>query len=588
MKRIVLLVLPFVMSGCVSSMQEWDVLDADMDKYQEHVNTIRVLHDNSIGVEVSSDSKVVNVEWVQPHNKKDKCLVYRDYINNYPRTKEYEWDRQNGEEDYRVYWDGKCKNGYAFGLGRDIEIGKRLSRYTLSDYISGPGTRPVRYIQENNKKNIRREGDLNNNIYLDVGSKRYRHYENSSIGFSDDYNIFSTLGVDDIPKPFADKKHTSNISYGLIDEDGRLQKVTSISPYHKKRFSRTVKFSDESSLIMVHGYFDSPRYSSRKIYFKNSNKLNYGIELIKDDFEPGSLFERDVGSVTFVDKDGSKTIKLPSGYESLVGDIGNDVAMMSDEALFQRDISLSVKHQYTSYVCKEDIVVEFMDNDDYKDICLSSDYDDNLTEYISLINGIIKNATDLKEFVVAEHDRRMDKLLNSKENKMAMQRLNSLISMTFSIHSLYKAQKDYADKIRARKQYKAPKIKRFDPNFGRGGGPKAQGLQWDPVYVGSGEEKNWSSSLGSGKRNAIEKIRLKKGLCSTYPDLWQCGSEPIKSFMSQQLHYTGASGTFYQYDLENPYDQIGYSTDIGAQINDLLSVDRVLDQGMGQFGGGAR
>ena len=47
--------------------------------------------------------------FVQPVNKKEACKL---------PTSQDQMERRN----FRAYWDGACKNGYAFGLGRDIAI----------------------------------------------------------------------------------------------------------------------------------------------------------------------------------------------------------------------------------------------------------------------------------------------------------------------------------------------------------------------------------------------------------------------------------------------------------------------------------
>lgn len=47
--------------------------------------------------------------YVQPINKSEPCKLQSDQSQQ---------DRNN----FRAFWDGKCKNGFAFGLGRDIAI----------------------------------------------------------------------------------------------------------------------------------------------------------------------------------------------------------------------------------------------------------------------------------------------------------------------------------------------------------------------------------------------------------------------------------------------------------------------------------
>lgn len=72
--------------------------------------------------------------------------------------------------------------------------------------------------------------------------------------------------------------------------------------------------------------------------------------------------------------------------------------------------------------------------------------------------------------------------------------------------------------------------------------------------------------------------------------------EPVTSGMQpapmpegyNQQGYQGASGTKYQYDLNNPGDRIRYEVDPGAQLRDQIVVDprRDIDRSVGQHGGG--
>jgi hypothetical protein len=57
---------------------------------------------------------------------------------------------------------------------------------------------------------------------------------------------------------------------------------------------------------------------------------------------------------------------------------------------------------------------------------------------------------------------------------------------------------------------------------------------------------------------------------------------------SDDSGYSGYSGTKYQYDMGSPSDRNRYSTDLDAQRRDSMSLStgRMLDRGMGQYGGG--
>ena len=57
----------------------------------------------------SSTAGTSNMLYNQPVNKKEDCKL---------PTSPDQLQRRN----FKQYWDGDCKNGYAFGLGRDISI----------------------------------------------------------------------------------------------------------------------------------------------------------------------------------------------------------------------------------------------------------------------------------------------------------------------------------------------------------------------------------------------------------------------------------------------------------------------------------
>ena len=64
-------------------------------------------------------------------------------------TTQDQLDRQN----FRAYWDGECKNGFAFGLGRDIAISDthHVDEITIHDGTGDDWSQPrVDYFYVNN------------------------------------------------------------------------------------------------------------------------------------------------------------------------------------------------------------------------------------------------------------------------------------------------------------------------------------------------------------------------------------------------------------------------------------------------------
>lgn len=89
-------------SGCASTVQHGPKVRS-ID-YEEAAAFERTL----VAKEASTPSKPMPL-FIQPVNKKEPCKL--------PTSQE-----QLARNNFRAYWDGQCKNGYASGLGRDIAI----------------------------------------------------------------------------------------------------------------------------------------------------------------------------------------------------------------------------------------------------------------------------------------------------------------------------------------------------------------------------------------------------------------------------------------------------------------------------------
>lgn len=62
--------------------------------------------------------------YTQPVNKKEPCKL--------PTTED-----QLARSNFRAYWDGQCKDGFAFGLGRDIAISATHHMEEIAKYTTG-------------------------------------------------------------------------------------------------------------------------------------------------------------------------------------------------------------------------------------------------------------------------------------------------------------------------------------------------------------------------------------------------------------------------------------------------------------------
>jgi hypothetical protein len=491
--------------------------------------------------------------------------VYRDYINHYSKNPTVAWDKENSTADYQLLWDGLCKDGYASGLGREIERGKGVDRYTLSRYSSESRVKPVRYIQEDYLNGNRREGDLNNHIYVDVGyENRYKRLSVYAQGLHSTFPLEEVLKLDKIKKY---TKGVNNVTFGLMPSSNRYtSKVTSYSPSF---ILYSVDYKDGSRLNIVRGFFDSPEYHSNTTSYNNKNGNLHGIFARGDTFLD-SIFTRDVGDTKLYNNGALLgLVEKPEKYENVVNAIEKDIVDFSNEALVKRALSLTVKKEYTDSVCDKPSISGFINEGEYKEICKSLKLDKELTNYINLVGNIRRNPEKLKSSVVAAHDTRMDKW-REEVGYPDIPWVNALTVAYTTAKRINKLQSNIIKARRAsvrRSGLSASQIKLNDNDIRLGGNS-------------SGLKKYYQDGGFGGFNNKSNKPNLNY-YCNTYADDYVCNPSLMKK------RYLGSSGSRYRYDLSNPFDRSIYSTDVGAQINDTFSSDRFLDQGFGQFGGGS-
>ena len=64
------------------------------------------------------------ISWIQPENKAEPCLLMAN-------------EQFKAEPNARAFWDGKCKDGYADGFGRDIAISDYSHMEEITTYQNG-------------------------------------------------------------------------------------------------------------------------------------------------------------------------------------------------------------------------------------------------------------------------------------------------------------------------------------------------------------------------------------------------------------------------------------------------------------------
>ena len=261
-------------------------------------------------------------KWIQAANKTEPCKMYIGYNPINDRTL---------KAGYKIFWDGKCKNGYAYGLGREMERGFLVNTDAIALY-SGQKKRPEYFIQTDNLRHISMEGDINNGNYVkttvkDDGLKFNIWYQ---------YGHFST-------KP-------SDISL-FINSSPFSDQLTYVKAY--PNFSYFI------------GDFSNDEFTQDQYHFNivdgKSKQLNGFIFTTAKDHRAMAA-EAKNGRII-------RRVSLPKAYVNYMYNILNEIKRAGQTAIDAQRKSLTIKQQYKDRICMKDIVVDFIDNKDYKAIC---------------------------------------------------------------------------------------------------------------------------------------------------------------------------------------------------------------------------
>lgn len=276
------------------------------------------------------------VKWIQPTNKKISCKVYVG-------TTSIEGDRTL-DDNYKIYWDGGCKNGYASGLGREFKRGTILNMDSLAIY-QGKQQKPQYFIQTYHLDNQTLEGNLNNGYFV------------RTVINEDSFNF--------------------NINYwsGFFGSDKKpYSLITHSSP-----------FSDNSTYLKKYLNFSYLIHDMSKNEFE---KKDYQFNMLHNGKVNGFGFSTPkVGATVSGEKINGNIVRkvnLPDSYFTKISQVINEVKKAGQKAINAQKHALKVKKQYMNKICKKTVSVNFIDNNEYKKICNESEYYTNLKEKIDV------------------------------------------------------------------------------------------------------------------------------------------------------------------------------------------------------------
>lgn len=262
------------------------------------------------------------IKWIQPNNKKEKCKIY---------MKKAKASEESISSEYKVFWDGKCKNGYAYGLGREIEKDILLDAESIVLY-SGGKKEPKYFVYTNNLSKEKFEGNM-----------------------KEGYGVITTL-------TYSENDINLIFKYGLFDNDKNfISKLIATTPFNKN--TRYVKSYANIFLYRI----DDLRLNEierRSIEFNtiNNKQQQHGYGFL--DMKNNTKLEAEVINGQY-----ERKVHLPKSYRNQINDIFFEIKNAGVLALKEQKKAIIVKNKYKKNICNSRKKIHFMSQEDYYRIC---------------------------------------------------------------------------------------------------------------------------------------------------------------------------------------------------------------------------
>lgn len=328
------------------------------------------------GVSGEGEQKDVLIAWIQPSNKKESCKIFIALHLTSGETPP--WDNK----DNHYHWDGICKNGYAFGIGREFEQVNGGLRSALADY------------KEVNKKPI---------YYLDTD------YDRNTVRFSAEAPPYKTSLTYSLRQQHAKNQVNINVEFYDFEES-------------KAYFQNTAAGVDE-----VHSFMALPN-QNKYIIIRSSNpaKSGYviGTQTAREEKTGYNILFNDDGinkqlrHLHYTADTRFEDVLIPSSYLTHLTAIDNKITEKLIVAGRLLEEAHVVINKYKRRICKGDVKVNFVDNEIYGRICLESG---EMSRYSTIIEEANKNMKARYQVATEEIARQKDKLVRERQYESARQ-----------------------------------------------------------------------------------------------------------------------------------------------------------------------
>lgn len=409
----------FLFSGCAgrNSMPEVDNTEAFkyIKKYETEYEQIkRDFKDKTI------------IKWIQPFNKKEKCEVEVNLGKN----------DKTLDKNYRLFWDGECKNGKADGLGRIFEISDVYEQSLLSIYSSGKISN-VCFIEREYENTTLMGECRGNELDLDFDFSKLNIDEfGINNGTKNNFQKIKELNIQSQNNP------TYNVVTKIYDD---------LNQFHIEQKYGTYGNIDTPIMIMQFSPFSSEN-EYQKLY------PNYGYLLSENFFgtfndkdeRHGHLLQGETFGVEYINNRYLRSLFYPNSLTQFYRDEYYSVKNSVERANNAYTKANIIKEKYKNKICRDNVKVDFMDNNEYKTICnedkkfveLKKKIDEKIVQLVQrkqdkieqrnqqrLIESRESEAQSAQKSVEELKKARVQQSLQNLNNNLQMQQLNNNLMM---------------------------------------------------------------------------------------------------------------------------------------------------------------
>ncbi|WP_169777779.1 hypothetical protein [Campylobacter curvus] len=332
-----LIILSFIslfLVGCSSKLPEISSEEAFKNEQvylQEAQSAIK---------QIEQDSQKIIFKFIQPNNKKEQCKILTSTRSDNDHTI---------QENYKLYWDGECKDGFAYGLGREIEL-TMISHLELIGYYKKG--KPIDYCFIYNKTD---NSQIAGTCAYSVNQTEYtttRLLKNTD----NDIDIAYVSRAFNIKKP-----PMLEIFYSPLQTDIIYSKIY-------PNFIYRVRDAKNNKLDIATYTFDIAKD-------RNTPASGFVFALLKNGQPLGAEFAN--GILT-------RYVSLPQQYIDKTISILSDIQTIIPKITDAQTKAVTIKENYKKKLCKDHTPITFMDDNEYREICKENQLEQQIATKINV------------------------------------------------------------------------------------------------------------------------------------------------------------------------------------------------------------